>query len=51
MISSDNIFELQVLLENIISDIKRIEQRQESTQKALAKLRADLVKTGILKTK
>lgn len=45
----DNIFKPQVLLQTIISDLERLKQRVDSSQKALSMLRKDLVKSGVLK--
>ena len=47
----DNIFEPQILLEAISSDLKRLEQRIDSLQKNQALLRKDLVEVGVLKLK
>ncbi|HJT83419.1 MAG TPA: hypothetical protein VJ697_02960 [Nitrososphaeraceae archaeon] len=46
---SSNIFEFQGLLEAIISDLQEIKQELASTQKAIAKLRADFIRSGILR--
>ena len=46
-----NIFESQILLEAISSDLRRLEQRIDSLQKNQALLRKDLVVAGVLKLK
>ena len=50
-IFEDFIFELQILLGTISSDLRRLEQRIDSLQKNQALLRKDLVEAGVLKRK
>jgi len=45
---NNNIFEPQVLLETIIEDLERLEERIDLLQKQQAVLRKDLVKSGVL---
>jgi hypothetical protein len=54
----NNIFDPQVLLETIVTELEVVKQTQsedgqkiKSMQKALANLRSDLIKSGILKIK
>jgi hypothetical protein len=47
----NNVFEPIILLETIISDLRRLAQRIDSLQKHQALLRKDLVEAGVLKFK